>query len=47
MTRYYLGIAVWAEPTDAEGWAWATWPDGRRFKHWAAQLLLTPWGELA
>ncbi len=46
MTRYYLGIKVTAEPADSEGWAWATWPDGRRFRHWAPQLRVTPWGDL-
>jgi hypothetical protein len=44
-TRYYLGIEVQAEPA-IDGWAWATWPNGKRFRHWAAQLRITPWGQL-
>jgi hypothetical protein len=51
IVRYYLGVRVEAEvpigqnwfPT--QGWVWAVWPDGRRFKHWAGQLLATSWGE--
>lgn len=45
--RYYLGVEVQVEPADQEGWAWAKWPDGRRFKHWADQLKTEPWGEVA
>jgi hypothetical protein len=46
VTRYYLGIPVEVEPHPEEpGWVWADWPDGRRFKHWSAQLEMTPWGE--
>jgi hypothetical protein len=45
MIRYYLGIKVIAEPTEADGWAWATWPDGRYFRHWADQLKVKPWGD--
>ncbi len=49
MTRYYLGIPVQAEDFDpffgGERWVWATWPDGRCFKHWGDQLELTPWGD--
>jgi hypothetical protein len=46
MTRYYLGIAVRVDPDTeaADGWMWATWPDGRRFLHWAEQLREEPWG---
>lgn len=44
-TRFYLDVEVQAEPPDRDGWAWATWPDGRRFRHWAAQLTTTPWGK--
>ena len=55
-TRYYLGIPVMIEAGDEvqvryeggfeviDGWVWATWPDGRRFKHWAEQLREEPWG---
>jgi hypothetical protein len=47
VTRYYLGIVVHAEAQIVDGWQWAIWPDGRRFKHWADQLKETPWGEVA
>lgn len=46
MTRYYLGIPVEAEPHPEPGtWVWATWPDGKEFRHWADQLEETPWGQ--
>lgn len=45
MTRYYLGIPVEVERFFGDGWTWAEWPDGRRFKHWAGQLETTPRGE--
>lgn len=41
--RHYLGIRVVLDSRVEEGWVWAVWPDGRRFKHWAAQLTLEPW----
>jgi hypothetical protein len=45
--RYYLGVQVRIVfvRTTEPGWVWAVWPDGRRFKHWAAQLHDRPWGE--
>jgi len=45
VTRYYLGIRVWAEQRvgTPSGWIWAQWPDGRWFLHWAEQLQETPW----
>jgi hypothetical protein len=56
ITRYYLGIPVTIEVGEQvqvryeadleviDGWVWATWPDGRRFKFWADQLRPEPWG---
>lgn len=44
MTLYYLGIPVKVEPYPEPEWVWATWPDGREFKHWTEQLKTTPWG---
>lgn len=43
--RFYLGTPVLPVSPTEDGWIWAEWPDGRRFKHWEAQLLETPWGE--
>lgn len=49
MIRYYLGVAVevdeaeWRELRGRIDWVWATWPDGRRFKHWSEQLRPEPW----
>lgn len=47
MTGYYLGVAVTVDPGEpvVDGWVWATWPDGRRFKHWAEQIKTVPWGD--
>lgn len=42
MKKYYLWIEVepFGEVTD--GWQWARWPEGKEFKHWAAQLREEP-----
>lgn len=45
MIRYYLGVKVIASHVEPDGWCWAEWPDGRRFRHWHDQLEVTPWGE--
>lgn len=46
MIRYYLGVEVHVveEAGAPDGWAWATWEDGREFLHWIPQLRKTPWG---
>lgn len=43
MTRYYLGVKVTTCSVARNGWQWAEWPDGRKFKFWADQLKKTPW----
>jgi hypothetical protein len=43
MFRYYLGIPVKPIGEPEDGWQWAVWPDGRKFKHWADQLREEPW----
>jgi hypothetical protein len=40
--RFYLGVPVDITRSAGTGWVWATWPDGREFKHWAEQLTETP-----
>lgn len=42
MTLYYLGTPVIPTRYEHEGWLWCRWPDGREFKHWAAQLSAEP-----
>lgn len=53
-TVFYLGVPIEVETYQLHamrrgwrpaGWIWATWPDGRRFRHWTPQLTTTAWGE--
>lgn len=43
MIRYYLMLEVELVGEPEDGWQWAKWPNGKVWKHWAAQLCPEPW----
>lgn len=49
MTVYYLGkpIVLEQRSPDPDGYVECSWPNGKRYRHWPAQLHMTPWGVAA